>query len=58
MNRKMKSFFEFKTELYFYSEGKLATDIKDVFINYKTIKNRDIEITDLIWKGKTLSFKN
>jgi len=58
MKRKMKSFFEFKTELYFYSEGKLSTDIKEAFLNYKTTENEDVEISDLTWKGKTLSIKN
>jgi len=53
MNRKMKSFFEIKTELYFYSEGKLATDIKDVFVNYSKNLNNKVDVT-INWKGSLL----
>ena len=32
MSRKIKSFFEFHTELYFNKEGILTTDIEDVSV--------------------------
>lgn len=54
MNRKMKSFFEIKTELYFRKEGLLTTDIKNVFLKY----NKDFKPTTLNWKEAQIPFKN
>ncbi|WP_141402434.1 hypothetical protein [Sediminicola luteus] len=48
MNRRLKSFFEIHTELYYASEGVLATDIPQVFVHYD-IENHTI--TQLDWKG-------
>jgi hypothetical protein len=48
MNRRLKSFFEIHTELYYGSEGVLATDIPQVFVHYN-IENHTI--TQLDWKG-------
>ncbi len=52
MNRKIKSFFELNTELYFHSEEKLATDITDVYLNYDS-SNKPVLIE---WKGISLTF--
>jgi len=54
MNRKMKSFFEFNSELYFTSEGFLSTDIKDVHLEYNTSENGELKSLVMNWKGTIL----
>ncbi|WP_417785350.1 hypothetical protein [Tenacibaculum sp.] len=49
MSRRMRSFFEINTELYFHSEGRLSTDIEGVFIKYEK-KSDKIQPTVLQWK--------
>ncbi|PWL37373.1 hypothetical protein DKG77_16525 [Flagellimonas aquimarina] len=54
MSRKMKSFFEIQTELYFHSEGVLSTDIDDVFLHYSTNPSNGAFPNTLKWKGLSL----
>jgi hypothetical protein len=55
MNRKMKSFFEIHTELYFQSEGVLSTDIDNVNIIYSADSSNKIRLESLQWKGLNLN---
>jgi len=54
MNRKIKSFFEIHTELYFRVEGVLSTDIDQVELIYSSDENENIIVDSLNWKGITL----
>lgn len=54
MNRKMKSFFEIHTELYYESEGELATDIDGVSILYRNSSSSNLELQAINWKGINL----
>ncbi|WP_372801571.1 hypothetical protein [Lutibacter sp.] len=56
MNRKMKSFFEIKTELYFQSEGIISTDIKNVYLKYIN-NNGKINLNSLVWKKLELEIQ-
>lgn len=49
MNRKMKSFFEIHTELYFQSDGVLATDIDGVEIKYKKNSSDVLKLQYIQW---------
>ncbi|MBV1924635.1 MAG: hypothetical protein KUG68_11480 [Flavobacteriaceae bacterium] len=57
MNRKMKSFFEFNSEIYYTSEGFLSTDIKDVYLEYNTSENGELTSLVMNWKGTILKLK-
>jgi len=57
MNRKMKSFFEIQTELYFQSDGLLSTDIDGVNIVYKQNSSNEIELEILKWKDLSLKIE-
>ncbi|WP_298902938.1 hypothetical protein [uncultured Psychroserpens sp.] len=54
MKRRMKSFFEISTELYFLSEGTLSTDINDVFLKYNMEDSNQLKLTALKWKDLNL----
>ena len=58
MDRKMKSFFEIHTQLYWQSEGLFSTDISKVFINYSTDVKGKLYLTSIDWKGVKLEIKN
>jgi hypothetical protein len=49
MNRKMKSFFEIHTELYFQSDGMLATDIDGVEIKYNKNSSGVLKLQYIQW---------
>lgn len=49
--KKMGNFFELKTELYFEKEGKLKSDIVDVYLEYKLDSNQKAKTLKLYWKG-------
>lgn len=55
LNRKMKTFFEIQTELYFQSEGLLTTDIDGVELNYIRKSSDKIALESLKWKDLKLS---
>ena len=55
MNRKMKSFFEIYTELYYQSEGILSTDIDGVALAYTKNSSNKIKLESLKWKGLNLN---
>lgn len=55
MNRKMKSFFEIHTELYFQSEGILSTDIDGVTLAFNKNSSNKIKLESLKWKGFNLN---
>jgi len=55
MSRKMKSFFEINTQLYFQSNGIISTDIKDVFLTYSIDDPSQIRLESLKWKGHILN---
>ena len=50
MSRKMKSFFEIQTQLYFHSKGALSTDIEGIFLHYGTDSLKTLE-----WKEYSLT---
>lgn len=54
INRKIKSFFEFHTQLYYDQEGILSTDIDDVLIRYDISTGRKVKLTQVRWKGVEL----
>ncbi|MEQ8926341.1 MAG: hypothetical protein RLO81_11040 [Fulvivirga sp.] len=54
MNRKMMSFFEIHSELYFKEDGELTTDIDGVVLRYNTANQKPKQLS---WKGKTLTFQ-
>lgn len=54
MKRKIKSFFEIHTSLYLEDEGKLGTDIKDVFFYYTRRDNGDYSFKSMEWKGQVI----
>ncbi|MGH1435289.1 MAG: hypothetical protein ACRBG0_12625 [Lewinella sp.] len=54
LKRKMKSFFELKTQLYPMEEGVLVTDIRDVKLLYKLDLNGKPELLGISWKGVDL----
>lgn len=55
MNRKMKSFFEIYTELYYQSEGIISTDIDGVALAYTKNSSNKIKLESLKWKGLNLN---
>ena len=55
MSRKMKSFFEIQTQLYFHSDGVLSTDIEGVFIHYGTDSSGKVLPKTLEWKEYSLT---
>ncbi len=57
MNRKMKSFFEIYTELYFKSEGVLSTDIEGVTLNYTTTNLNEVTLQSLHWNQLVLKIQ-
>jgi hypothetical protein len=57
MNRKMKSFFEIHTELYYQSEGVLSTDIDGVMLTYATNSSNKTKLESLNWKGLNLNIQ-
>ena len=57
MKRRMKSFFELSTELYFLSDGTISTDIKDVFLKYKMDESNQLKLTALKWKDANLKIQ-
>ncbi|WP_412985978.1 hypothetical protein [Pontimicrobium sp. IMCC45349] len=54
MNRKMKSFFEIHTELYFQSDGVLATDIDGVEIKYNKNSSGVLKLQYIQWQHLNL----
>lgn len=54
MRRKIKSFFEFETEIFYSEEGMLTTDIKDVTLSYSSTKNNKLILN---WKGNIITLK-
>lgn len=57
MSRRMKSFFELHTQLYYLKEGILATDINDVFVQYKYDELGQLNLKELQWKGKSIKIQ-
>lgn len=57
MNRRMKSFFEIHSELYFLEENRLSSDIKDVFVKYEIDDSGQLKLMSLQWKGFDLKIQ-
>lgn len=57
MRRRMKSFFEIHTELYFQSEGILSTDIDGVILRYTINDSKELKLKSLQWKQLALKIK-
>ena len=56
VKRRMKNFFEVHSSLYFMEEGKLSSDIRNVFLHYELDEKKQVKSLYLDWKGvsKTL----
>lgn len=54
VKRKIKSFFEINTELYYSEQGLLTTDIDGMRLNYKIGPDDKAVLTNLDWKGVDL----
>ncbi|PLX21138.1 MAG: hypothetical protein C0597_03715 [Marinilabiliales bacterium] len=54
IERKIKSFFELKTELYFLKEGILSTDINEVKVYYQKNSDNELSIKKIDWYGEIL----
>ena len=54
MDRKMASFFEFYTKLYFDKPGRLSTDIENVYLHYNTSTEGKYTVTHISWQGVEL----
>lgn len=54
VKRKIKSFFEINTELYYSEKGVLTTDIEGVKLDYEVGPNGSAIFTNLDWKGVQL----
>lgn len=55
MSRKMKSFFEIQTQLYFRSQGVLSTDMDDVVLYYGTDSSGKAFPKTLEWNNNSLT---
>ncbi len=49
--KKMGNFFELNTELSYEREGKLKSDIVNVYLEYQLDANQKIKTLNLKWKG-------
>ena len=58
MNRKIQSFFEIHSEVYLEENNRLSTDISEVYFDYETDPNGDIQLNWLNWKGQKLKIDN
>ncbi len=56
--RRMKSFFEFNTQLYPQEDGVLSTDIENVSVLYKIGANGKPELSGINWKGIDLQINS
>ncbi|MCF2875246.1 MULTISPECIES: hypothetical protein [unclassified Tenacibaculum] len=54
MSRRIRSFFEISTELYYQSEGILSTDIENVFLKYSKNSSGKIKIETIKWNNLNL----
>jgi len=54
IDRKIKSFFELKTELYFLREGVLITDINDVKVYYQMNNDNNSSLYKIDWFGEII----
>ncbi|CAM1347381.1 S41 family peptidase [Tenacibaculum crassostreae] len=54
MSRRIRSFFEICTELYYQSEGVLSTDIENVFLKYSKSSSGKIKIETVKWNNLNL----
>ncbi|WP_299104302.1 hypothetical protein [uncultured Tenacibaculum sp.] len=54
MSRRIRSFFEICTELYYHSEGVLSTDIENIFLKYSKNSSGRIKIETVRWNNLNL----